>query len=85
LPGDLAFAIDVSDDGPGVPAADRTRVFDPFFTTKASGAGTGLGLAVVKHLVARAGGSVEVGDRPGGRGARFRVTLPRAGVLGETR
>ncbi len=78
LPGDVAFALDVTDDGPGVPAADRARVFDPFFTTKAAGTGTGLGLAVVKHLVARAGGTIEVGDAPGGRGARFRITLPRA-------
>ena len=81
LPGDLALALDVTDDGPGIAPADRPRVFDPFFTTKAPGAGTGLGLAVVKHLVARGGGSVEVTDGPGGRGARFRVTLPRAAVL----
>jgi signal transduction histidine kinase len=76
LPGDVAFALDVTDDGPGIPPADRARVFDPFFTTKAAGAGTGLGLAVVKHLVARAGGTVEVADAPAGRGARFRLTLP---------
>jgi len=78
LPGDLAIALDVTDDGPGIAPADRARVFDPFFTTKAPGAGTGLGLAVVKHLVARAGGAVEVVDAPPGKGARFRVTLPRA-------
>ncbi len=77
LPGDLAIALHVTDDGPGIPAADRIRVFDPFFTTKAPGAGTGLGLAVVKHLVVRAGGSVALVDAPGGTGARFRVTLPR--------
>ncbi len=78
LPGGIALALDVTDDGPGVAPADRARVFDPFFTTKAPGAGTGLGLAVVKHLVVRAGGTVEVLDAPGGRGARFRVTVPRA-------
>ncbi|HTR53919.1 MAG TPA: sensor histidine kinase [Kofleriaceae bacterium] len=76
--GNVATRIVVRDDGPGVPAADRARVFDPFFTTKAPGAGTGLGLAVCKHLVATAGGSIEVGDGPDGRGAEFRVTIPNA-------
>ena len=76
--GGIATQISVIDDGPGIPAADRTRVFDPFFTTKAPGTGTGLGLAVVKHLVATAGGSIEVADGPNGRGAEFRVVIPNA-------
>lgn len=75
LPGGLAIALDVDDDGPGVPAAERARIFDPFVTSKPAGAGTGLGLAVVRHLVARAGGAVAVHDAPAG-GARFRVTVP---------
>ena len=75
-PGSVATLVTVSDDGPGVPPADRARVFDPFFTTKAAGTGTGLGLAVCKHLVATAGGSIEVGDGPGGRGAEFRIVIP---------
>jgi len=77
-PGGIATTITVSDDGPGIPAADRTRVFDPFFTTKAPGTGTGLGLAVCRHLVATAGGSIDVGDGPDGKGAEFRVTIPNA-------
>jgi two-component system NtrC family sensor kinase len=77
-PGGIATLITVTDEGPGVPAADRARVFDPFFTTKAADAGTGLGLAVCKHLVATAGGTIEVGDGPGGRGAEFRVVIPNA-------
>jgi len=77
-PGGIATLITVSDEGPGVPAANRGRVFDPFFTTKAAGVGTGLGLAVCKHLVATAGGSIEVGDGPDGRGAEFRVVIPNA-------
>ena len=59
-----------------MPAEKRTKVFDPFYTTKAAGVGTGLGLAVCKHLVATAGGSIEVTDGPGGRGAEFRVVIP---------
>jgi hypothetical protein len=39
-------------------------------------AGTGLGLAVCKHLVTEFRGSIEVGDADGGRGARFRVVIP---------
>jgi signal transduction histidine kinase len=70
-PGDR-LALDVCDDGPGVPPAERARVFDPFVTTKPAGTGTGLGLAVVRHLVARAGATIAVDDAPGG-GARFRV------------
>jgi signal transduction histidine kinase len=77
-PGDVATVITVADDGPGIPAADRVRVFDPFFTTKAPGTGTGLGLAVCRHLVTTAGGTIDVGDGPGGRGAEFRLVLPNA-------
>jgi signal transduction histidine kinase len=77
-PGGIATLITVTDEGPGVPAPDRARVFDPFFTTKAADTGTGLGLAVCKHLVTTAGGSIEVGDGPGGRGAEFRVVIPHA-------
>jgi signal transduction histidine kinase len=76
--GGIATVLTVSDNGPGVPAADRSRVFDPFFTTKAPGTGTGLGLAVCRHLVATAGGSIEVGEGPDGRGAEFRVVIPNA-------
>jgi signal transduction histidine kinase len=76
--GGIATQLSVTDDGPGIPPADRARVFDPFFTTKAPGTGTGLGLAVCKHLVATAGGSIEVGEGPNGRGAEFRVVIPNA-------
>jgi two-component system NtrC family sensor kinase len=77
-PGDIATTITVTDTGPGIPAKDRGRVFDPFFTTKAAGVGTGLGLAVCRHLIATAGGSIEVAEAPGGRGAEFRVVIPNA-------
>ncbi len=77
-PGGIATILSVTDDGPGIAPENRTRVFDPFFTTKAAGTGTGLGLAVCKHLVATAGGSIEVGEGPGGKGAEFRVTIPNA-------
>jgi len=68
----------VIDEGSGIPTDARARVFDPFFTTKAAGVGTGLGLAVCKHLIATAGGSIDVGDNPGGKGAEFRLVIPNA-------
>jgi signal transduction histidine kinase len=77
-PGGIATVITVSDDGPGIPVEARAKVFDPFYTTKAPGTGTGLGLAVCKHLVATAGGSIELLDGPNGRGVEFRVVIPNA-------
>ena len=68
--------IEVADAGTGIDPAVRDLVFEPFFTTKAKGAGTGLGLAVVKQVVDRAGGRVEVDTTPG-RGTTFRILLPR--------
>jgi len=63
----------VEDEGPGIPPADAPRIFEPFFTTRATG--TGLGLAVVRRVVLAHGGTVSVGQRPGG-GARFELRLP---------
>lgn len=72
------LALDVIDQGPGVPQGERERIFDPFYQGRASGAGpvrgTGIGLSVVKEYVFAHGGSVEVLDSP--RGAHFRVRLP---------
>jgi signal transduction histidine kinase len=77
-PGGIATLISVVDDGPGIPVEARTKVFDPFYTTKAPGTGTGLGLAVCKHLVATVGGSIELLDGPNGRGVEFRVVIPNS-------
>jgi signal transduction histidine kinase len=65
----------VEDEGAGVSPADSQRVFEPFFTTRTTG--TGLGLAVVRRVVLAHGGTVSVGQRPGG-GARFELRLPCA-------
>jgi signal transduction histidine kinase len=64
----------VDDTGPGIPQALRERIFEPFFTTKAQG--SGLGLPIVHAIIAQHGGTLTVGDAPGG-GARFTVRLPR--------
>ncbi|GGS32242.1 MULTISPECIES: sensor histidine kinase [Actinokineospora] len=71
-------AVEVDDDGPGVPPEERDRVFARFATgrgARGSSAGTGLGLALVAETVAAHGGNVHCGDSPTG-GARFTVTLP---------
>ncbi len=72
--------LSVDDEGPGVPPADRDRIWQPFVRLAEGGsapAGTGLGLSVVRQLVAELGGRWSVCDAPG-RGARFRVELPLA-------
>jgi two-component system, NtrC family, sensor histidine kinase AtoS len=65
--------VDVSDDGPGMPADIAEKIFNPFFTTKAQG--TGLGLAVVRKIVDAHDGRIDMTTQDG-RGTRFRVTLP---------
>lgn len=72
---DGCIAIDVEDEGPGVPPELRGRVFEPFFSTKGERAG-GLGLAISRRIVEEAGGRIDVGEDAEG-GARFRITLPR--------
>lgn len=74
VPGQVAVEVLITDQGPGVPPAARKHIFDPFITTKE--AGTGLGLAVCKHLVTSFRGSIDVTDGAHGRGARFRVVIP---------
>lgn len=68
-------ALEVSDNGPGVPAAVLERIFDPYFTTKPVGVGTGIGLAICRKVVEEHGGNITVGRGLLG-GALFRVLLP---------
>jgi signal transduction histidine kinase len=67
--------VEIADDGPGIARDARGRVFDPFFTTKEVGAGTGLGLDIVRRVVAGHGGDVSVDSKPGQ--TRFMVRLPK--------
>jgi len=67
--------VEVIDDGPGIPREAQGRVFEPFFTTKEVGAGTGLGLDIVRRVVAGHGGEVSAESKPGE--TRFTVRLPK--------
>ena len=69
--------VEVSDTGPGISEAVKSRIFEPFFTTKPAGVGAGLGLAISRGIVEEAGGRISVESRPG-EGARFVVRLPAA-------
>jgi two-component system, NtrC family, nitrogen regulation sensor histidine kinase NtrY len=67
------FAIDVDDNGPGIPAELRDVIFDPYVTTKHTG--TGLGLAIVKKIAIEHGGNIHASEADLG-GARLHLTLP---------
>lgn len=72
--------IDVTDQGPGIPAEDRERIFDRFFRVDSArsrdAGGTGLGLAIAKWAVETNGGSIRV-DAAATGGSVFRIFLPR--------
>ena len=69
--------LQVLDSGPGMPRELLDRVFEPFVTTKGSGAGTGLGLAVVYGIVNRRGGRVSIESKEG-EGTSVTVLVPTA-------
>jgi signal transduction histidine kinase len=72
--------LSISDDGPGIAPAERTRVFERFVRLDSdrsrSGGGAGLGLAIVAEVVAAHGGTVTIENRPGG-GTKVIVVLPQ--------
>ncbi|WP_445678864.1 sensor histidine kinase [Radicibacter daui] len=72
--------VEVSDNGPGIPARERENVFKPFYRLEASRnratGGSGLGLSIVKSVIAAHGGTIELLDNPDG-GLLVRTTLPR--------
>jgi two-component system, OmpR family, sensor histidine kinase TctE len=72
-----SIAVEVDDNGPGVPAALQAQAFDRFFRATTEGSGCGLGLAIVKEIVERHHGRVAMQAlKP--RGLRLLIVLPRA-------
>ena len=72
---DDKVVVDVTDDGPGIPQANLSRVFEPFFSTKPVGQGTGLGLSICYGIIKRLGGDILV-DSELGAGTTFHVYFP---------
>jgi signal transduction histidine kinase len=79
-----AVVLDVDDDGPGIPAADRQRVFERFVRLDDARArdvgGSGLGLAIVAEVIGAHRGTISIGDSRLG-GARFEVRMPAIDTL----
>jgi two-component system, OmpR family, sensor histidine kinase KdpD len=74
-----SVAIEVADEGSGIPPADLGRIFDPFYRVESADrkrAGTGLGLAICRGFVEAMGGTIVALKRPGTIGALFRIAFP---------
>jgi signal transduction histidine kinase len=69
-----AVAVEIIDEGPGIPREIQNRIFEPFFTTKEIGEGTGLGLDTVRRIITGHGGEITFDSEPGE--TRFTVRLP---------
>ncbi|MBI5889386.1 MAG: HAMP domain-containing histidine kinase [Nitrosomonadales bacterium] len=67
--------IEISDNGPGIPAEILPRIFDPFFTTKDVGRGMGLGLFIAYGIIEEHGGCISA-ESEVGRGTAFHIRLP---------
>ena len=78
------YVIEMSDEGPGVPAMEQARIFEPFYQGSTSQAGhvkgTGIGLSVVLECINAHGGKISMIDSE--RGAHFRITMPKVPVSG---
>jgi len=72
-----SVAVEVRDNGRGIPAEELGRVMDPFFSHRPAGRGRGLGLARVQRWLQQAGGSIRIESRPS-RGTSVHLRLPRA-------
>jgi two-component system, NtrC family, sensor kinase len=68
-------SVEIEDTGVGISAEEIGRIFEAGFTTKDARIGMGLGLPIVRQVVDRHGGRVEVRSTPG-TGSSFTVTLP---------
>ena len=69
--------LEVEDDGPGIPEAERPHIFDRFYRIARPGtSGTGLGLAIVQEVASRHAAEIVITTPANGRGTRFRITFP---------
>ena len=68
-------AVEIADNGSGIPPEILSKIFDPFFTTKEVGKGTGLGLSIAYKIIDQHGGKISV-DSTVNAGTRFTIVLP---------
>jgi signal transduction histidine kinase len=71
---DRHIVVEITDSGSGIPPKYRDKIFEPFFTTKPPGEGTGLGLDIVRQIVNKHGGQIQLESQPGR--TKFSVWLP---------
>ncbi|HEX7402368.1 MAG TPA: sensor histidine kinase, partial [Usitatibacter sp.] len=75
-----AVTLEVEDNGPGIPQAERDRVFDRFYRAPGSdGGGSGLGLAIAREICRSQEATIELATAAGGDGLLVRVTFRAAG------
>jgi len=74
---DGMLRVRVVDNGSGVSPGNRDRIFEPFFTTRREAGGTGMGLQIVRSMLAAHGGTIELS--PSEVGAAFEIRVPLAG------
>jgi signal transduction histidine kinase len=78
------IAVEIGDDGPGIPEAERERAFEPFYRadtsrSRATG-GSGLGLAIARQIVEAHGGKISIRrSKLGGAGVRVELPVPPSG------
>lgn len=68
------IVVNISDTGTGIPPEIKEKIFDPFFTTKRQGEGSGLGLGIVKKIINKHNGIIDVESTPGK--TTFTINLP---------
>jgi two-component system, OmpR family, sensor histidine kinase TctE len=69
--------LEVEDDGPGIPAAEREQVLERFYRVAGTpGTGSGLGLSIVREIALAHGARLEIGEGEGGRGCKVGLTFP---------
>ncbi|MBE9092885.1 ATP-binding protein [Tychonema sp. LEGE 07203] len=69
-------AIEIADNGPGIPPENQQQIFDTFFTTKPAGKGSGMGLAICHQIVTeKHGGELSLRSQPG-QNTKFEILLP---------
>jgi signal transduction histidine kinase len=71
---DNQLVIQITDSGKGIEEEIKPRIFEPFFTTKPVGEGSGLGLDIVRKIIEKHQGRIEVASQPGK--TTFSVFLP---------